>query len=129
MDAGRLYELMMNEYNNTGPIRDYTSSAIGGVNRLTNKRVRDLLSRYATTGMGRTGTSGAALSDVYSTAGRNITEATTQGALMEQQQRQRSIENLLNLYQFEESQPGWEDMVGKLLGSGTEIAAAAIMGG
>jgi hypothetical protein len=128
MDANKIYNLIMGEYNNSTPYKDYMSAAIGGINRQTQKRANEMQSKYATTGMGRTGTSGAALSDIYSTGGESITSAAAQGATMQAQSRQNLINQLLGLYQTESANEAQSSDWGDVLGSMAGLFGGATLG-
>ena len=103
------------------PVGDqFVSSASANINNLTNKRVRDLMSRFSTTGLGRSGISGAALNQVYSTAGQNLSDVAAQGAQLDEQSRRAIINQLLGLeqlkFQREQQDFGFGDVLGAVGG-------------
>jgi hypothetical protein len=123
MDESQVYDLLMSEYNNSQPYQDYTSTATASINNQTRKRVRDLLSKFSTTGMGRSGISGAAMNDIYSNAGESISSVGANAATMEAQNRQAILGKLLGLYEYEDNKTNFGDVLGfvggNLLGSAT----------
>jgi hypothetical protein len=117
MEENQIYDMLMNEYNNSQPYMNYVTSATASINNNTRKRVRDLLSRYSTTGMGRSGISGSALNDIYSNAGESISSVGANAATMEAQNRQAILGKLLGLYQYEDSKTGVGDVLGDIGGN------------
>ena len=134
MNEDQLYQMLMGEYNNSQPAQDYVSSASANINNLTRQRARKLMSQYSTTGMGRSGLGGAALNDIYSTAGQNLSQVAAQGEQMQQQARQNALHGLLGLYEFnQQNNPSFGQVLGgiggSLAGSLLGPAGAAIGGG
>ena len=123
MDLDQIQNMMMSEYQNNQPANDYVSSATAGINNQTRKRVKDLLGKFSTTGMGRSGISGAAQNDIYSNAGQNISQVNAQGEEMTQRNHMQLLSQLLGLAEYQDSKPGFGDVLGavggKLLGSAT----------
>jgi len=123
MDLDQIQNMLMSEYNNNSPANDYVSSATAGINNQTRKRVKDLLGKFSTTGMGRSGISGAAQNDIYSNAGQNISQVNAQGEEMTQRNHMQLLSQLLGLAEYQDSKPGFGDVLGavggKLLGSAT----------
>lgn len=128
MDLDQIQSLLMGELNNNQPYKDYVSSASANINNLTRKRVRDLLSKYSTTGLGRSGISGAALNGVYSTAGQNLSNVAAQGATMQAQNRQQILSQMLGLAEYQDSKPGFGSILGQLISGGAQVGAAALLG-
>ena len=108
--------------------QEFTSTATANINRLTNKRVRDLLSRFATTGLNRSGISGAALSDVYSTAGQNLSDVAARGAELDFQSRQAIINQLLGLEQLKFQREQADFDIGDILGAVGGGFAGSVLG-
>ena len=104
-------------YNQPGLAGDITSIASKGINDQTRTRVDDLLSRLATSGRDITGISGAALNNVYSNAGKQLTNASVQGANADRNMRLNILSQLLGLQINEDNQPGFLDSLGGIVGS------------
>jgi hypothetical protein len=123
MDLDNIEQLMMNEYNNNNAANDYASSATAGINQQTRKRVKDLLGKFSSTGMGRSGISGAAESDIYSNSGQQISDVNARSEQMTQQNHMQVLSQLLGLSEYQDSKSGFGDVLGavggKLLGSAT----------
>ena len=123
MDLDQIQNMLMSEYNNNSPANDYVSSATSGINNQTRKRVKDLLGKFSTTGMGRSGISGAAQNDIYSNAGQQISQVNAQGEQMTQQNHMQTLSQLLGLSEYQDSKSGFGDILGaisgKLVGSAT----------
>ena len=118
MDENQLYQMLMGEYNNPQPAQDYISTASANINNLTRKRARNLMSQYSTTGMGRSGIEGAALNDVYSNAGQNLSQVAAQGEQMRAQERQNALHSLLGLYEFnQQNNPSFGQILGGIGGT------------
>lgn len=116
MDISNIENMLIEAYNNPAPFRNYVSTATTGINEQTRKRVRDLLGKFSTTGMGRSGISGAALGDIYSGAGQNISEVGARGATMEAQNRNQILNQLLGLAEYQDQKVGFGDVLGFLGG-------------
>jgi len=115
-------------YNQPGLAGDITSVASRNINNQTNRRVEDLLSRFATSGMNRTGISGVALNDIYSNAGEQLTNASVQGANADRNYRYKILAKLLGLQMFEDNKPSpWGSVLGKLLGACAQVGSAALL--
>ena len=128
MNENDLYQMLMGEYNNPQPAQDYISTASANINNLTRKRARNLMSQYSTTGMGRSGIEGAALNDVYSNAGQNLSQVAAQGEQMRAQERMQALSKMLGLYEFNQSQqPNWGDVLGKTLSAAAQVGSAALI--
>jgi hypothetical protein len=121
MDLDNIEQLMMNEYNNNNAANDYASSATAGINQQTRKRVKDLLGKFSSTGMGRSGISGAAESDIYSNSGQQISDVNARSEQMTQQNHMQVLSQLLGLGEYEDAKPNFLDTIagigGKLGGS------------
>lgn len=121
MDLDQIQNMLMSEYNNNSPANDYVSSATAGINNQTRKRVQDLLGKFSSTGMGRSGISGAAQSDIYSNAGQNISQVNATGEQMTQQNHMQVLSQLLGLSEYQDAKPNFLDAIagigGKLGGS------------
>jgi len=132
MDAGQLQQMLQSQYDNSTPVNDYISSASAGINNQTNKRVRDLMSRFSNTGMSRSGISGASLNDIYSNAGGQLSNVASQGEMMNMQNRSQILNQMLGLYKYQDQKPTWGDVAGgvagSLLGSATGGFGTAIGG-
>jgi hypothetical protein len=123
MDLSNIEQLLMQNYNDNSAANDYASSATAGVNNQTRKRVKDLLGKFSSTGMGRSGISGAAQSDIYSNAGQNISDINTRSEQMTQQNHMQTLSQLLRLSEYQDTKSGFGDILGaisgKLVGSAT----------
>ena len=123
MDLDQIQNMLMQEYGNNTAANDYVSSATSGINNQTRKRVKDLLGKFSTTGMGRSGISGAAQNDIYSNAGQQISQVNAQGEQMTQQNHMQTLSQLLGLSEYQDSKSGFGDILGaisgKLVGSAT----------
>src|ERR1035437_3045856 len=108
--------MLLQEYGNNQPANDYVSSATAGINNQTRKRVKDLLGKFSTTGMGRSGISGAAQNDIYSNAGQNISQVNAQGEQMTQQNHMQTLSQLLGLAEYQDQKPGFGDVLGAVGG-------------
>lgn len=122
MDADQLYQLIMGQMNNNQAGNDYTATASANINNATNKNVKGLQSKFATTGLGRSGIGGAAINDAYATGNEGLSQAAAQGEQINQQNRSDMLNKLLGLYQFDQSQP---NLGNTLLGIGSNIAGFA----
>lgn len=123
MDLDQIQNMLMQEYGNNTAANDYVSSATSGINQQTRKRVNDLLGKFSTTNMGRSGISGAAQNDIYSNAGQQISQVNAQGEQMTQQNHMQTLSQLLGLSEYQDSKSGFGDILGaisgKLVGSAT----------
>jgi hypothetical protein len=121
MDLDQIQNMLMSEYNTNSPANDYVSSATAGINQQTRKRVQDLLGKFSSTGMGRSGISGAAENDIYSNAGQNISQVNAKGEEMTQNNHMQVLSQLLGLGEYEDAKPNFLDTIagigGKLGGS------------
>jgi len=121
MDLDQIQNMLMSEYNTNSPANDYVSSATAGINQQTRKRVQDLLGKFSSTGMGRSGISGAAENDIYSNAGQNISQVNAQGEEMTQNNHMQILSQLLGLEEYKDAKPNFLDTIagigGKLGGS------------
>jgi hypothetical protein len=133
MDLDQIQNMLMSEYNTNSPANDYVSSATAGINQQTRKRVQDLLGKFSSTGMGRSGISGAAENDIYSNAGQNISQVNAKGEEMTQNNHMQVLSQLLGLSEYQDSKPGFGDVLGavggKLLGGATGGLGSALGGG
>lgn len=135
MNANELYA-MINGQMNANPGDQMASTATASINKLTGKRVRDLMSRFSNTNMARSGISGVAANDMYSNAGESIGKVNAEAEQMNMQNRSNMISKLLGLYQYEDqakrSETDWTDVLGygagTLLGSTLGPVGAAIGG-
>lgn len=123
MDLDQIQNMLMQEYGNNTAANDYVSSATSGINQQTRKRVNDLLGKFSTTNMGRSGISGAAQSGIYSDAGQQISDVNARGEQMTQQNHMQTLSQLLGLSEYQDSKSGFGDILGaisgKLVGSAT----------
>jgi hypothetical protein len=117
MDLNEIESMLMSAYGNDKPVQDYVSTATTGINNLTRKRVRDLLSKFSTTGMGRSGISGAAMNDIYSNAGESISEVGARGEEITANNRSRIIGQLLGLAEYQDQKTNVGDVLGFLGGT------------
>lgn len=115
----------MGELKNNTPTNTLISSGTRNINNLTRKRVNDLLSRLSTTGLGRSGISGAALNDIYSSAGDSLANVSAQGAQLQANQRSDLINKLLGLYKYQD-QSSFD--LGDILGTGLGLVAGSALG-
>ena len=125
MDLGNIEQMLLSEYGNNTAANDYASSATAGINDLTRKRVKDLLGKFSTTGMGRSGISGAATNDVYSSAGQNISDVNARSEQMTQQNHMQVLSQLLGLSEYQDSKPNFLDV---LAGVGGKVGGSALGG-
>ena len=128
-DLASVSNMLMGDYNNSLPVQNYVSAASTGINNQTNKAIRDLWSRFATTGMSRSGIGGAAANQIYSGAGQNLSNVAAQGEVMQQQARENDINKLLGIAQYEDSKPTFGDYIGSILGQVGGTALGALTGG
>ena len=124
MDESTIQQMLMSAYNND-PSKDYVSTATGSINDQTRKRVRDLLSKFSTTGMGRSGISGAATNDIYSNAGQQISQVGAQGEQMQAQNQQNILGKLLGLYEYQDQKTSFGDVLGGMAG----VFGGSLLGG
>ena len=133
MDLDQIQNMLMSAYGNDQPEQDYVGTATASINNQTRKRVKDLLGKFSTTGMGRSGISGAAENDIYSNAGQQISQVGAQGEQMTQQNHMQILSQLLGLSEYQDSKSGFGDILGavggKLLGSATGGLGSALGGG
>lgn len=133
MNANELYA-MINGQMNANPGDQMASTATASINKLTGKRVRDLMSRFSNTNMARSGISGVAANDMYSNAGESIGKVNAEAEQMNMQNRSDMISKLLGLYQYEDnakrSETDWMDVLGgiggKFLGSAAGGAGGVV---
>lgn len=125
MNLDKIEQMLMQSMDNNQPYQDYMSTAVGGINNQTKKRIRALLSKFSNTGMARSGISGAAENDIYSNAGEQIQNVSAQGGLMQQQNRNQILAQLLGLAEYQDSKPGFLDFLG---GIGGNIVGSATGG-
>jgi len=116
MELSDIQNLIMSGLNDNTAEKDYASSATAGINNLTRKRIKDLLAKFSSTGMGRSGIGGASMNDIYSNAGEQISDVNARAEQMPQQNRNQAISQLLGLQQLQQEQPGWSDVLGAVGG-------------
>lgn len=121
-------QLIRNEIDRFTDGGEALSVASTQISNLTRKRVRDLLSRFSTTGLSRTGITGAALSDVYAGANVALGSAAVKADELKSRRRMEMIQLLLGQQRFEDSQPSiWGNILGQLISGGAQVGSAAIM--
>ena len=125
MELSSINSLIQSLYNQN-PSKNFVNNATAGINNLTGKRVQDMLSQYSTTGLGRSGIQGAALNDIYATAGDNISNIQAQGAQMDYNNKAELIRQMLQSYQIDQQPSGWGEILGQVISGGAQIGAAAL---
>jgi len=108
--------VLWQDYYSPGVGQDYTSSAGALINDLTSKRVKDLLSGYATSGLSRSGIQGAAVNNAYSQAGQQLSSVAAQGSQMDSNKRLQILRLLFGEQAQQANQPGAGDFFGTLAG-------------
>lgn len=126
MDYGQIMNMLQGLYSQN-PAQQYVSSASANINNLTRKRARDMLSRYAITGLGRSGVSGTALNDVYSSAGQELSDVAARGAEMDFNNKYNLINSMLQVQQLENQPSPWGLLLGQLLSGGLQLGGSAIL--
>lgn len=129
MDLAYIQNLLQDQYNNVTPVKDFVSTASGNINKQTKKRVRDMNSKFANTGMGRSGISGVALNDIYSNSADSLQSVAAQGENMEQNYRTNLLGQMGSIAQYEDQKPTALDYLGSLLGQAGGVGLGAISGG
>ena len=104
-DLSMIQNFLGQQYANPSGGKELVSSASTQINNLTRKRVRDLLSKFSTTGMGRSGISGAATNDIYSGAGENLASASAKGAELDQNTRMQALGEMGKIAEYQDSKP------------------------
>ena len=108
--------------------KDIISSASKNINDLTRKRISDLLSQLATSGLSRSGIGGVAVNDILSNANDALTNASVQGNLADRNYKLQILSKLLGFQAQQDSNPGFFDFLGGLVGNaggtlaGTKLA-------
>ena len=118
--AKNLGKLLMGELNES-PAFTAGRREIAG---LTKRRIQDLFGRMANTGMGRTGITQSALSEVYKAAGESYAQLSGQEA----DRRSRTIDKLLGLYQFQKEQEASEFGIGDFFGGVAGLLTGSLLG-
>ena len=115
LDNRKLENLLTGELDTSQMI----SSGSQQIGNLTSSRINRLLSKFATTGLGRTGIGGSALNNIYGQAGQSLTNLESGAA----SKRSDIIGKLMKLYEYKQtekarkdSQIGFGDVVGGVLG-------------
>lgn len=116
MDLSNISSLYQSEYNNPTAGKEFVSSASSQIQNLTKKRVRDLLSKFSTTGMSRSGISGVAQNDIYSNAGEQLSGVAAQGAQMDENTRMKALQGMEGIAQYEDQKPTFLDFLGSMAG-------------
>jgi hypothetical protein len=116
MDLDQIQNMLSSQYNNNQPANDYVSGASAQINNLTRSRVKSMLSKYATTGMNRSGISGVALNDTYANADEQLSSVANQGAVMKQQNQMQALGQMSNIAEYQDQKPGALDYLGSLGG-------------
>ena len=128
MDYGSIMNMLQGLYAND-PSQAYVGSATAAINNQTKKRVKDLQSKFSTTGMSRSGISGAAENDIYSNAGQNLSEVNAKGEEMNMNNKMNILGMMDKTQELDDQASPWGGLLGKLLSGGAEIGAAALTGG
>lgn len=105
----------------------YYSAAASDINKQTNKNVDDTLSRFATTGLSRSGIQGAALDDIYAGGSDAITNAAGQET-MNKLGILNSLISVQNSQEQLDNQPsGWGQVLGNLFSGAAQVGSAALL--
>lgn len=122
-------QLLRNEIDQFGYKNgDAFNVASGAINDVTQKRVQDLLSRYSTSGLSRSGIQGAALNNVYANTDKALGSAAVQSKESMANRRARIIAMLLQNQQYEDSQPSaFGQIAGSLISGGAQVGSAALL--
>ena len=128
MDYGSIMNMLQGLYAND-PSQAYVGSATAAINNQTKKRVKDLQSKFSTTGMSRSGISGAAENDIYSNAGQNLSEVNAKGEEMNMNNKMNILGMMDKTQELDDQASPWGSILGKILGAGAQVGAGLLTGG
>lgn len=115
-DLGLIQNWLGQQFMNPQGGSQLTSNASTQINNQTRGAITNLLSKFSTTGMGRSGISGAATNGIYSGAGEQLTNASAQGAQLDQNTKMQSLGEMGQIAQYQDQKPGFMNFLGSLFG-------------
>jgi len=111
----------------SGGTDDFVSNASAQINRQTDRNVEDTLSRFSTTGLGRSGIGGAAVNDIYAGSADALTNVAAQGSQMDVQNKLAAINGMLQVKQLQDQPSAWGQILGQLIGGGAQVGSSAML--
>jgi hypothetical protein len=105
----------------------YRQQAYGNIDKGINRSVMGQKENLAASGMLRSGAGQQAISDIYASGAGAKGAFESELVKTETDFKNQAISKLLGLHQFQESQPGWLDILGNIISGGAQVGSSALL--